>query len=348
VHGPVVADARPAVIILAGVHAREYLPPDATVGFIQKLLAAYVANQDIVYTPFRDAGANYPQYVIAAGDVQAIVNELDTYFVPLVNPDGRDFALGTDWMWRKNRRRVPGKGIGVDNNRNYDISWDYEEYFKQRVKGDLQVSKDWGSECFYGTSAASEAETQDVQKLIKDVVFRGGPYGTYFMDIHSYGRKIEYPWNIDQNQALRPKMNFMNPDWNRRGKYHGRDGIGGPYGEFNYLSFTTKEESVGNAMKDEILKTGDPAHRDRSMYDVIESTEASLPDGILITGAGDDFTFSQQYRTPNTPQVIAFTLECGSQEDGEGGFHPPFNNKFRKIEREVHAAIFRLMRTAVP
>lgn len=106
-------DYRPNLLITAGVHAREWAPPDALLSFIEKLLAAYVAHGSIVEPGFNYANRGvapgvtqqfvYGPYTVVAGDVQNIVNNLMTFYIPMVNPDGRDFSLAVEAMWRKNR-----------------------------------------------------------------------------------------------------------------------------------------------------------------------------------------------------------------------------------------------------
>jgi hypothetical protein len=53
------------------------------------------------------------------------------------------------------------------------------------------------------------------------------------------------------------------------------------------------------------------------------------------------------------PAIYAFCLECGIDQapddpsDNEGGFHPDYQTKFPKIEREIHAAVLALARAAL-
>jgi hypothetical protein len=285
--------------------------------------------------------------VIRAADVQAIVNELDIYIAPLINPDGRDYSFAKDNFWRKNLTPAPAplKAMGVDLNRNLEIAWDYEKYYKNLPNGVIAMSKKWSDyETFIGPSAASEIETKNLQDLLKLVILRGGPQTTAYLDVHSFARKILYPWGMEDNQPLHPKMNFHNPDWDRTGRFKGRDGVGGTYGEFNYQTFVDKEKQIADLMRDEILQTGDPPHIDRSTYE----PEQSIALGYLTTGAADDYAYSQQFLSTDHPEALVFTLECGSAKDGEAGFHPNFLTKYPKIEREVHAAAFRLLRFVAP
>jgi hypothetical protein len=55
-----------------------------------------------------------------------------------------------------------------------------------------------------------------------------------------------------------------------------------------------------------------------------------------------DYAFSRQFIPGGWGPIYAFTIECGTELDGEGGFQPS-TKIFPKIEREVHAAVFALL-----
>ena len=69
------------------------------------------------------------------------------------------------------------------------------------------------------------------------------------------------------------------------------------------------------------------------------------------TGTSDDWVCAQAIDSgAPAPRVC---LECGIDQapddplDDEGGFHPDYRMKFPKIEREVHAAVLALGRSAL-
>jgi hypothetical protein len=115
--GPLL-DYRPTVLITAGVHAREWAPPDPVLSFVEELLTAYIKKAPITENAFNylNRGALLPgggigvkklaygPYVVPAADVQNMVNKLFIYVIPMVNPDGRDFSLDVEAFWRKNRK----------------------------------------------------------------------------------------------------------------------------------------------------------------------------------------------------------------------------------------------------
>jgi len=61
-------------------------------------------------------------------DVKYLVDNLELYFIPDMNPDGYAYNYLTDpgggGMWRKNRKRLWRRNIGVDLNRNFGYKWD--------------------------------------------------------------------------------------------------------------------------------------------------------------------------------------------------------------------------------
>ncbi|GBN61472.1 hypothetical protein AVEN_263396-1, partial [Araneus ventricosus] len=58
-----------------------------------------------------------------------LLNSFDWYILPILNPDGYEYAQNTDRLWRKTRSRHsnPQNCVGVDPNRNWDIKWSGKE-----------------------------------------------------------------------------------------------------------------------------------------------------------------------------------------------------------------------------
>jgi murein tripeptide amidase MpaA len=107
------ASGRDGVLILGGVHAREWFPPDALIALAADLLEAFDLG----------TGLGYGGRSFAAGDVRQLMHTMNVYVYPSGNPDGRQFSQSSDPQWRKNRRRNTGGCIGVDINRNFDFLW---------------------------------------------------------------------------------------------------------------------------------------------------------------------------------------------------------------------------------
>ena len=116
----------PAVVLLGGVHAREWGSPDILVAFAERLLSAWQADKG-----HSDRPPSVPRVERSAAHRETAV-----YIVPQVNPDGRHHSLTVDPLWRKNRQTCPVRTrgdeercIGVDLNRNFDFLWDFAKAF---------------------------------------------------------------------------------------------------------------------------------------------------------------------------------------------------------------------------
>jgi hypothetical protein len=362
---------RPRVAFLGGVHARESAPPDALIRFAQNALVSHDSGTDVVFAPMSctplPAGPaiSYPQFTISAASVANIVDNVDLYIAPLINPDGRLFdqlnlpADAASGGWRKNRRpHVNPARVGVDLNRNHDIAWKFEDYYDMavylsRYANGPPASTDRASLTYRGPSVASEPETQNVQWMADTIKPR------YFVDIHQFGRKVLTAWGIEDN-GTDPTMTFSATAWTGK-----RDGLRPsdpklPAGRTDYREFVANVSPhfvadglalAGTAMRDAILRSAgvDPSstvsdpRRDHSTYDVGQSASLYHPFGGPVTGTTDDYAFRRQFDDPSRAPVFAFTLETGHEE--EQGFHPNYKSPpghYAKIEREIHAALIEL------
>jgi carboxypeptidase A4 len=147
---------KPAVFYEGLIHAREWIS-----GPVVLYLADYLVNS----------------YDIDL-QAKALVDGLDIYILPAVNPDGYEYARNTQRLWRKNRRNNGGGSYGVDLNRNWDAGW-----------GGPGSSGDPDDLTYRGTAPFSEPETAAIRDFIQsrcDIVS--------FIDYHSYGQYILYPF----------------------------------------------------------------------------------------------------------------------------------------------------------
>ena len=347
------------VVVIGGVHAREWAPPDALLSLAEGLVRNYAGGAALDHPEWVDRSAGnpirYAPWSVPAAGVKELVEGVTLVLIPLVNPDGRDFTLAAaddlHRMWRKNRRPPAPGGAGpwchgVDLNRNFDLAWDFERYYNETGARQVRSSKrPCDPEIFIGPSAASEPETLNVQALVE----RDRP--SHFLDVHSYSRAILFPWGMDDDQGRDPSESFRNPDWDRGGPHGGRDGVGGVYGEFLPSDLAAAHQAIGRRMRDAIRDQAgsDPVARRRSMYTVKQAL------GLYpTTGTSDDWCAGLGMLDEQGLQIHAFCLECGIDRGGpddptddEGGFHPDYRLKFPKIEREVHAAVLALARAAL-
>src|SRR5438046_5648600 len=90
-------------------------------------LMAYSSGTGIMF-----GGKSY-----SAADVQRIVQNINLFLVPCINPHGRQFSLDHDTVdagWRKSRGKIPSSSeIGIDLNRNYDFVFDLAKYFDVKI-----------------------------------------------------------------------------------------------------------------------------------------------------------------------------------------------------------------------
>lgn len=178
---------KPVVFIEAAIHAREYSTAEVLSRFAEDLVAGYGTD----------------------ADTTALLDYFDIRIVPIVNPDGRKFAE-QGYSWRKNTNPNPPPGqdpapfpvYGVDLNRNYDAQWG-------KVPGGSSGNP--SSLTYRGTSAFSEPESQALRDyLLATFPDQKGPgladaapedaTGVY-LDLHSFGNLVLYPYGFDSNTA---------------------------------------------------------------------------------------------------------------------------------------------------
>ena len=349
---------RKVVLVLGGVHAREWAPPDALLSLATGLLEACSSGSDFAHPKWSDDGVPYGAWSIPAATVKQILDRLELLLVPLVNPDGRDFTLtalppGTSddevvlhRMWRKNRRPLPAglddpSCAGVDLNRNFDLAWDFVRYFEPAALPRVHCSTDPcdPNQTYVGPAPTSEPEVKNVQWLVDSHPVE------WFMDVHSYSRRVLFPWGMDDVQSHDQSENWRNADWDGR-----RNGAPGGYGEYLPAQLAEEHRRAARAIADAILRQAgdDPVARRRSVYS--PTPELSL---YLTTGNSNDYCVSRALLDSSRPPAHSFCLECGidqgpnDPDDQDGGFQPDYRKKFPKIEREVHAAVIALLESAL-
>jgi hypothetical protein len=129
--------------------------------------------------------------------IKYLVDNIEMYFVPIVNPDGYLYNQTTNpnggGMWRKNRRNNGGGTWGVDLNRNYGLGWGFNN---------SGSSPNANSDTYRGTSGFSEPETQAIRDFCNAHQFK------FAVNYHTYSNLIVYPWgylgkNCDDSLAYR-------------------------------------------------------------------------------------------------------------------------------------------------
>ncbi len=157
------AQARNAIWIDGGIHAREWISPASVLFIIKRLVEDY--------DQFRD-----------------VLNNYEFYILPVVNPDGYEFTHTHNRMWRKTRSNPRGlrrnnRCVGADPNRNWSYEW-----------GGKGASPNPCDETYRGERAFSESETMAVRNFIMSRAHRF----KLFLTMHSYGQFILYPWGHER------------------------------------------------------------------------------------------------------------------------------------------------------
>lgn len=155
------AGSKPAIVITACQHAREW---------ITVMSAAYLADQ-LVRNYDSDAG------------IRRLLDNFEFYIVPVLNPDGYAFSWTPgNRLWRKNRRANADGSFGVDLNRNWGQDYGLS----------LGSSGTPASEIYRGTAAFSEP----CAAALRDFII-ARPHTVLAIDVHSYGQLILEPRGAD-------------------------------------------------------------------------------------------------------------------------------------------------------
>lgn len=183
------AEQKPALLILAAVHAREYATAELATRFAERLLANYGSDPDITW----------------------LLDYHEVHIIPQGNPDGRKLAE-TGVAWRKNTNGplscIFPTSYGVDLNRNGSYRW-----------GGSGSSTNRCSDNYRGSAAGSEVETIAFETYAKalfpdqraDGLFAPAPPNTMgvFISLHSFGEEILVPWGWT-NYTSTPNFEDLN------------------------------------------------------------------------------------------------------------------------------------------
>mmetsp|Transcript_16674 Transcript_16674/g.36049 ORF Transcript_16674/g.36049 Transcript_16674/m.36049 type:complete len:706 (+) Transcript_16674:334-2451(+) len=182
------SSAKGKMLIISGVHAREYAPPELAMRFAETLVDGYNVDADITW----------------------LLQHTEIHLIIYVNPDGRYVAENyPELMWRKNLNPNQGDGCssnstGVDLNRNYDFAWGNTD----------GASPDPCDNEYHGRSPHSEPETQAVVNYAQDLfpeeqrkdpadinVELGEDIMGIFVDIHASGGYVYFPWGFEDSRS---------------------------------------------------------------------------------------------------------------------------------------------------
>lgn len=289
------------ILVLGGVHAREWVPPDALLSLAADLLEAYSNSKGLGY------GGVYFKH----NEVKQVIDSTNLYLYPCVNPDGRYYSQTRDPNWRKNRRRNEGAPgcYGVDLNRNFDFLWDHTTKFA--ANSGVSASADpCDPNVYRGPFASSEPETRNVVWLLDTY-----PRIRYHIDVHSAIPAVFFTWGSDNNQTSIPNHNFLNSDF---------DSVRGRADDTTYGEYIPEDDLL--VLQTLASRMNDSIKRVRNVDYGVEQSFSLYP----TSGASDDYAYSRSYIDSSKSKVYAFTVECGKT------FQPPWSEA-EEVIREVSA-----------
>jgi murein tripeptide amidase MpaA len=262
---------RRGVMLVGGTHSRELMNPDAIFELAVDLFVSHVNGADITYG----------NRTWASSEIKLIVETLDIWLVPCINPAGRVYVMTADNMWRKNLGINSGTAcVGVDLNRNFDILWGVTQG---------QTSCSPCSEVYCGPSAFSEPEARNMKHLLDTSRI------DCFVDVHSYSELVLWPWGHAASQTVDATKRFTSLP----------SGTCAPIATAGYQEYITPQDlqrfqTVGSRTVAAIA-----AVRGR-----IYTSEASV--GLYpVAGAQSDYAYGRHIANSVIRKTYGFTLETG-------------------------------------
>lgn len=159
---PSVDESEPEILYTALHHAREPASASQVIMYMYYLLENYTTDSFVKY----------------------LVDNVEMYFVPCVNPDGYIYNTTTNpnggGLFRKNRRDNGDGTFGVDLNRNYGEFWGYDNFGS---------SNNTNSDTYRDTAAFSEPETQIMKVFCEAHEFK------LALNYHTFSNLLIYPYS---------------------------------------------------------------------------------------------------------------------------------------------------------
>ena len=296
---------RRGVMVVGGTHARELMNPDAIIELAVDLFVSHVVGADITYG----------NRTWSAAEIKLILDTLDLWLVPCMNPDGREYVINVDSLWRKNRRDNPGTECdGVDLNRNFDVVWGVTQG---------QTSCAQCSEVYCGPQAFSEPETRNIRNVLDTRRV------DCFVDVHSYSELVLWPWGHAPSQTTDPTKRFTTLP----------SGTCAPIAVSGYQEYIPPRDlqrfqTVGSRIVSAIASV-------RGRVYTNEPSIALYP----TTGTQSDYAYSRHIANPKLRKTYGFTFETGPWVGNVAdSFHPADPTL---VKRDAKAGIIALMQQCI-
>jgi len=273
-------------------------------------------------------------------EITKLLESRELWFVPAVNPDGYAYnaavAPAGGGLWRKNRRANADGSIGVDLNRNFGLSWGYDDKGSSPLASSLN---------YRGTAPFSEPETRAIQRLCIEKKFSTA------LNYHTYGNLLIYPWgylDADTEDSLRYRALAQHLTRNNRYAY----GTGG-----QTVGYITNGDAVDWMYGDSLAKpsvlafTPEVGSDDdgfwpvpsRILPQVQENLDANI---ILAAAAGPYVRVGELSRIGGgtDSSLILFRLMDAGMSPVEG----PVQVSIESEQLEVHPSVLEILPIANP
>ncbi len=299
------ATNRRAVLLLGGMHARELMNPDAIAELQLDLVTAYLNGTGLTY-----GGKQFSDL-----DIKVLMESLDIWTLPCANPDGREFVMTVDDMWRPNRRQNTPKCIGVDVNRNCDIVWGVTTAFTTCNPCD---------DTFLGTAPFSEPESSNIRD------FCDAHNIDVFLDVHSFSEFVLFPWGHATTQTTDPTQNFTTLATGTCAPLN-------PPGHQEYMlpRDQVRFRRVAQKVVDDIRAVRGRNYISGTVRDVVYQT----------TGSSSDYVYSRHLANSGQHKTYGFAFETGPfTGDSATSFHPADPTL---IKRDTKAGMISLLQQSI-
>ena len=296
---------RRGVLLVGGMHARELMNPDAIVDLQLDLVRCYL----------NETGLVLGDLTWSADDIKVMLETLDIWMLPCANPDGREYVMTVDDLWRKNLRDNPGTSCdGVDVNRNFDIVWGVTT---------INTSCNPCLETFVGAGSFSEPESQNIKYLCD----------TYridvFVDVHSYSELVLYPWGHAPTQTTDPNQRFTSL----------ATGTCMPLSPPGYQEYLLPRDQ---------LRFQTVARRIVDVIQAVRGRNYTPEPGRALyatTGTSSDYVYSRHIANPGLRKTYGFSFETGPFVGNiPDSFHPTDPTL---IKRDAKAGMLALIQESI-
>ncbi|CAG9782207.1 unnamed protein product [Diatraea saccharalis] len=167
-----------AVLIEAGMHGREWLGVSSLLYFVETITSNFNTQ---------------PGYI----------RHKDWYIIPVANPDGYEYSMNKDRLWRKNRRRLSGQCDGVDVSRNFDAFW-----------GSKGASPDTCANNYFGPYVFSEKESIAIRAMNGVHKMRNYKFNMNIKSIRGSGMAVDwaYQQGIQHSYLIESRSRYFQVD----------------------------------------------------------------------------------------------------------------------------------------